>query len=180
MNKIFMFALSIVIVLPGCARQSRHSEHKQLKVIARAQNNYKIAVADFGQVLPLVDLPDDAQRDKQLKMVVIEKNSEWKKHRWSAERWLGSGLNEFESFPFISYKTALIACIDKMGQTKRRLEKIKGYAFPTAALVLIDIEALIPKLKALFEMVVQHDRYLQEKDKWESIIVPRTVRVIKY
>jgi hypothetical protein len=110
----------------------------------------------------------------------VQKNSAWKRDRWSAERWFGSGLNEFESFPFMSYQTALASCLYTLGQYKRRMEKIKGYGYERAEGMREKIELLMEQLRKISHLVVVHDRYFQEKDKRESLQVPHTVRIIKY
>lgn len=191
-TKFYTGVVALLSILSGCHQQKSSLISRSLvdqkeiakprqftalenKKIKKAEKQYRLACEDHADAFYVFRISEGDQ-DKELKKIIFRKSKDWAKKYWSAERWFGVGINEYYSLQFLTYSKSLKKHLKNLEGWKSYLEK-RNYDGDS---LLQDITTIIPKFKDLLDLTESHDRYLQEKDKRESMNMTKQMNTLMY
>jgi hypothetical protein len=170
MQKYTAWMIPIALMaLSGCGQKEITNYDTIERTVRRANQKCEETHRELGAALAILDIPDEAAQEKQLKTAVIRKNKEWDKKDWLAMSWrrMATGLQGYRNFPFHTYKDY----IDQyQKELKRNWNQLTRINVVDVNRLRNKVDELIKKLEELSEMIESHDRYLAEADKMGLIL----------
>ena len=186
-KSIQVLSFAMLLALSACQHQEQVKKNtkseepikshniKENRKFRQVERRYNKALADHDDAFFVLTSSEENQ-DNVLKKVILKKNKEWDKNHLSAERWIGTGLNEYKSLPFVTYHSNLKRHVKKLKGGKAVLQRLRSLDPEVVEPLLQNVIDVTPKLESLLELTESHDRYLQEKDKYESVVTTQLYR----